>query len=655
VSAASGGIDPWFVDQIATLVDLRAALVDAPVLDERLLRRSKRAGLSDAQIAALRPELAGEDGVRALRHRLHLRPVYKTVDTCAAEFAAATPYHYSSYDEETEVAPSDRPKVIILGSGPNRIGQGIEFDYSCVHAVQALRVAGFETIMVNCNPETVSTDYDTADRLYFEPLTFEDVVEVVHAEDTSAAAAGGPGVVGVIVQLGGQTPLGLARRLKAAGVPIVGTSPESIHLAEDRGAFGKLLAEAGLLAPAHGTATSFAEAKRIADEIGYPVLVRPSYVLGGRGMEIVYDDATLRDYIGRATDISPEHPVLVDRFLDDAIEIDVDALADASGEVYLGGIMEHIEEAGIHSGDSACALPPITLAPADVAQVRAYTEAIARRIGVRGLLNVQYALKDDHLYVLEANPRASRTVPFVSKATAVPLAKAAARIMLGATIAELRSDGTLLADGDGGALPAGAPLAVKEAVLPFKRFRTIDGRGVDSLLGPEMKSTGEVMGIDTAFGRAFAKSQSAAYGSLPTEGKVFVTVANRDKRAMIFPVKRLADLGFEIIATTGTGEVLRRYGVECEIVPKHYEAHGGRDAVAVIASGEVGLVINTPQGSGARLDGYEIRSAAVAADIPCITTVPGAAAAVMGIEALIRGEMAVRPLQELHAVIRPGS
>jgi carbamoyl-phosphate synthase large subunit len=675
VSAASGGIDPWFVDQVAALVDLRAEIVAAPVLDERLLRRCKRAGLSDAQIASLRPELAGEDGVRALRHRLALRPVYKTVDTCAAEFAAATPYHYSSYDEETEVAPSDRPKVIILGSGPNRIGQGIEFDYSCVHAVQALRsnvfgrgtepaggaegagsvggADGYETVMVNCNPETVSTDYDTSDRLYFEPLTFEDVLEVVHAEDASGKAAGGPGVVGVIVQLGGQTPLGLARRLKAAGVPIVGTSPESIHLAEDRGVFGKLLAEAGLRAPAHGTATSFEEAKQIADEIGYPVLVRPSYVLGGRGMEIVYDDATLRAYIGRATDISPDHPVLVDRFLDDAIEIDVDALADPTGEVYLGGIMEHIEEAGIHSGDSACALPPITLASADVAKVRAYTEAIARRVGVRGLLNVQYALKDDVLYVLEANPRASRTVPFVSKATAVPLAKAAARIMLGATIAQLRGEGLLPAEGDGGQLPPEAPLAVKEAVLPFKRFRTADGKGVDSLLGPEMKSTGEVMGIDTAFGRAFAKSQTAAYGSLPTEGKIFVTVANRDKRGMIFPVKRLADLGFAIVATAGTGEVLRRHGVTCEIVRKHFESEkDGRDAVSMITAGEVALVINTPQGSGARMDGYEIRSAAVAADIPCITTVPGAAAAVMGIEALIRGEMTVRPLQELHAAIR---
>jgi carbamoyl-phosphate synthase large subunit len=673
VVAEASGIDRWFLDEIAALVDLRAEILAAPVLDEPLLRRAKRAGLSDRQLAALRPEFAGEDGVRTLRHRLGVRPVYKTVDTCAAEFAAETPYHYSSYDEETEVRPSSRPKVLILGSGPNRIGQGIEFDYSCVHAVQALRAkpatagaagvgadGGYETVMINCNPETVSTDYDTADRLYFEPLTFEDVLEVWHAEHASGRDAGGPGVVGVIVQLGGQTPLGLAARLARAGLPISGTSVESIHLAEDRGAFGELLAEAGLAAPAHGTATSFEHAKHIADEIGYPVLVRPSYVLGGRGMEIVYDEQTLRGYIGRATAISPEHPVLVDRFLDDAIEIDVDALADATGDVYIGGVMEHIEEAGIHSGDSSCVLPPITLGPGHIAEVRRFTEALARGIGVRGLINVQYALKDDQLYVLEANPRASRTVPFVSKATAVPLAKAAARIMLGATIAELRAEGMLVPTGDGAEPPAHAPIAVKEAVLPFKRFRTPAGKGVDSLLGPEMKSTGEVMGIDTMFGHAFAKSQTAAYGSLPTSGRIFVSVANRDKRGMIFPVKRLADLGFTIVATAGTGGVLRRYGIDCEIIRKHFEtaapgeSGNARNAVEMIMHGEVELVINTPQGSGkTRGDGYEIRTAAVAADIPCITTVPGAAAAVMGIEATIRGEMSVQPLQELHAALRP--
>ena len=574
--AAASGVDPWFVEQINGLVALRTELLDAPVLDEELLRRSKHSGLSDRQIAALRPELAGEVGVRALRRRLGIHPVYKTVDTCAAEFEAKTPYHYSSYEldpaAETEVAPqTEKPKVLILGSGPNRIGQGIEFDYSCVHAATTLSDAGFETVMINCNPETVSTDYDTADRLYFEPLTFEDVLEVFYAE--SASGAGGPGVVGAIVQLGGQTPLGLAEKLEKAGVPIVGTSPKAIDLAEDRGAFGEVLNIAGLPAPRFGTATSFEQARRIAADIGYPVLVRPSYVLGGRGMEIVYDEDTLQGYITRATELSPEHPVLVDRFLEDAIEIDVDALCDGT-EVYIGGVMEHIEEAGIHSGDSACALPPVTLGRSDIASVRKATEAIAHGIGVVGLLNVQYALKDDVLYVLEANPRASRTVPFVSKATAIPLAKACARIMLGASIAQLREEGVLAATGDGGTTPRNAPVAVKEAVLPFHRFRKADGSNIDSLLGPEMKSTGEVMGIDNNFGSAFAKSQTAAYGSLPTEGTVFVSVANRDKRSLVFPVKRLADLGFRVLATGGTAEMLRRNGIPCDEVRKHFEPPG---------------------------------------------------------------------------------
>jgi carbamoyl-phosphate synthase large subunit len=659
VSEASG-VDPWFVDQIAGLVTLRSELLDAPVLDEHLLRRGKYHGLSDRQIAALRPELAGEVGVRALRQRLGIHPVFKTVDTCAAEFEAKTPYHYSSYEldpaAETEVAPqADRPKVLILGSGPNRIGQGIEFDYSCVHAATTLSQAGFETVMVNCNPETVSTDYDTADRLYFEPLTFEDVLEIYYAEQQSGA--GGPGVVGVIVQLGGQTPLGLAERLEKAGVPIVGTSPKAIDLAEDRGAFGEVLNNAGLPAPRFGMATSFEQARRIAADIGYPVLVRPSYVLGGRGMEIVYDDATLEGYITRATQLSPEHPVLVDRFLEDAIEIDVDALCDGS-EVYIGGIMEHIEEAGIHSGDSACALPPVTLGRSDIDNVRRATEAIAHGIGVVGLLNVQYALKDDVLYVLEANPRASRTVPFVSKATAVPLAKACARIMLGATIAQLREEGVLVSTGDGATTPRDAPVAVKEAVLPFHRFRKADGAQIDSLLGPEMKSTGEVMGIDRDFGSAFAKSQTAAYGSLPAEGTVFVSVANRDKRSLVFPVKRLADLGFRVLATAGTAEMLRRNGIPCDEVRKHFEAPGEgrplRDAVDAIRAGEVNMVINTPYGnSGPRIDGYEIRSAAVEMNIPCVTTVQGASAAVQGIEAGIRGTIGVMSLQELHSALGP--
>ncbi len=647
------GIDPWFIDQIASLVELRAEIVAAPVLDESLLRRAKRAGLSDRQLAALRPELAGEDGVRALRHRLSVRPVFKTVDTCAAEFAARTPYHYSAYESdpaaESEVTEQrEKPKVIILGSGPNRIGQGIEFDYSCVHAAMALREAGYETVMVNCNPETVSTDYDTSDRLYFEPLTFEDVLEVVHSEQASGTLAG------VIVQLGGQTPLGLSQRLADAGVPIVGTTPEAIHLAEDRGSFGEVLTTAGLPAPKYGTATSFDGAKRIADRIGYPVLVRPSYVLGGRGMEIVYDEASLENYIARATEVSPEHPVLVDSFLDDAIEIDVDALFDGT-DVYLGGVMEHIEEAGIHSGDSACALPPTTLGRQDIDEVRRCTEALARGLGVRGLLNVQYALKDDTLYVLEANPRASRTVPFVSKATAAPLAKAAARVMLGAKIADLRAEGMLPAVADGADLPSNAPVAVKEAVLPFHRFRTREGHGVDSLLGPEMKSTGEVMGIDVSFGPAFAKSQTGAFGSLPTSGRAFVSVANKDKRAMVFPIKRLADLGFEILATIGTAEVLHRNGIPCTVVRKHNEVvdDGTPDVIDLIKAGEVDIVFNTPYGNpGPRVDGYEIRTAAVSRDMPCITTVQGAAAAVQGIEAAIRDNIGVRPLQSLQAALR---
>ena len=648
--AARSGIDPWFVDQIAALGELRSEILDAPVLDETMLRRAKRAGLSDRQIASVRPEFAGEDGVRALRHRLGIRPVYKTVDTCAAEFAARTPYHYSAYETdpsaESEVtAQTGKPKVLILGSGPNRIGQGIEFDYSCVHATTALREAGFETVMVNCNPETVSTDYDTADRLYFEPLTFEDVLEVVHAEQASGTVAG------VIVQLGGQTPLGLAQRLTAAGVPVVGTPADAIDLAEDRGEFGEVLRRAGLPAPAFGTATSFEQARDIADRIGYPVLVRPSYVLGGRGMEIVYDEETLAGYIARATEISPSRPVLVDRFLDDAVEIDVDALFDGT-ELYLGGVMEHIEEAGVHSGDSSCTLPPITLGRSVLSDVRRSTEAIARGVGVRGLLNVQYALHGDTLYVLEANPRASRTVPFVSKATAVPLAKAAARIMLGATVAELRAEGMLPRTSDGATTPASVPVAVKEAVLPFNRFRTPTGQGVDPLLGPEMKSTGEVMGIDASFGPAFAKAQAAAYGSLPTSGRVFVSVADRDKRAMVFPVRRLADLGFEVLATDGTAEILRRHGIDVTEVRKWSDRKEGDTVVDRILAGDVDVIVNTPYGNvGPRADGYEIRAAAVTKGVPCITTVQGAAAAVQGIEAMIAGSIGVRSLQDAHAAL----
>ena len=644
-------IDPWFVDQLFLIHEVAMEVRDASELSPHILRKAKRHGLSDGQIGGLRD--MREDVVRGVRHALGLRPVYKTVDTCAAEFAAKTPYHYSSYDEETEVEPRTKPAVLILGSGPNRIGQGIEFDYSCVHAALALSEVGYETVMINCNPETVSTDYDTADRLYFEPLTLEDVLEIVYAEQQAGPLAG------VIVQLGGQTPLGLAAGLEAAGVPIVGTTPHAIHLAEERGAFSKVLAEADLPSPKHGMATSFASARHIADEIGYPVLVRPSYVLGGRGMEIVYDEATLADYIGRATTISGEHPVLVDRFLDDAVEIDVDALYDGE-DLFLGGIMEHIEEAGVHSGDSSCALPPITIGSEDIKRIRESTRAIAEGVGVRGLLNIQFALSSDVLYVLEANPRASRTVPFVSKATATPLAKAAARLMLGESIADLRKAGVLPEEGDGGLLPDLAPVAVKEAVMPFNRFRTFEGKTVDTVLGPEMRSTGEVMGIDSGFGTAFAKAQAGAQDGLPTSGQVFVSVANRDKRHMIFPIKRLADLGFEILATSGTAAVLRRNGVEATVIRKlHEESQPGTDPRSIvdrILEGDIGLIINTPHGvtSGGspRIDGYEIRTAAVAENIPCITTVQGLGAAVQGIEALLAGNIGVKSLQEWGAEVK---
>ena len=641
-------IDPWFVDQLFLLDEIAAELSEAPELTPELLRHAKRHGFSDLQVGEIRGLRA--DVVREVRHALGIRPVFKTVDTCAAEFAAKTPYFYSSYDEENEVAPRTKPAVIILGSGPNRIGQGIEFDYSCVHASFALSDAGYETVMVNCNPETVSTDYDTSDRLYFEPLTLEDVLEIVHAETQA-----GP-VAGVIVQLGGQTPLGLAQALKDNGVPIVGTQPEAIDLAEERGAFGRVLKEAGLPAPKHGTAFSFDEAKAIADEIGYPVLARPSYVLGGRGMEIVYDEPSLASYLERHAGLISEHPVLIDRFLDDAVEIDVDALYDGT-ELYLGGVMEHIEEAGIHSGDSACALPPITLGGYDIKRLRTSTEGIAKGVGVRGLINIQFALSGDILYVLEANPRASRTVPFTSKATAVPLAKAAARISLGATIAELRAEGMLPAEGDGGTLPADAPISVKEAVMPWSRFRDVHGRGVDTVLGPEMRSTGEVMGIDKVFGTAYAKSQAGAYGALPTKGKVFVSVANRDKRNLVFPARALVELGFEVLATSGTAEVLQRGGIPATVVRKHSDGegpNGEKTIVQLIHDGEVDLIINTPYGTGGRLDGYEIRTAAVSRGVPCLTTVQAMGAAVQGIVALTRDEIGVMSLQEHAELINAG-
>ena len=628
-------IDPWFLDQIVLLCEVAREVKQASALDREVLENAKRHGFSDFQIGKIRGLTEAE--VRSIRHTLDLRPVYKTVDTCAAEFAAKTPYHYSSYDLENEVSPRSNPAVIILGSGPNRIGQGIEFDYSCVHASLTLREKGYDTIMINCNPETVSTDYDTSSRLYFEPLTLEDVLEVIHAETLA-----GP-IVGVITQLGGQTPLGLAQGLKDAGVTILGTTPEAIHLAEERGAFGEVLAKANLPAPEHGMATSFDDAKEIADRIGYPVLVRPSFVLGGRGMEIVYDETMLRDYLSRAVEINPEHPVLVDRFLDDAIEIDVDALYDGT-DLYLGGVMEHIEEAGIHSGDSACSLPPYTLSAQQIVHIRNSTIAIAKGTGVRGLLNVQYALAEGILYVLEANPRASRTVPFVSKATGVSLAKAAARIAVGDTIAQLRTEGFLRKTGDGGDSPSGCPISIKEAVLPFSRFH-----GVDTVLGPEMKSTGEVMGIDHDFGSAFAKSQLAAYrDGLPKAGTLFISVADRDKPKIVDAVKSLVNLGFKVMATKGTGAYLAEHDIETMQIDKQHEGKsaGHKTSVEAIMDGDINLVVNTPYGTGARRDGYEIRLATVLAGIASITTAQGLIAAASGIESLHLGPMEVKSIQE---------
>ncbi|WIB41236.1 carbamoyl-phosphate synthase large subunit [Curtobacterium sp. MCLR17_058] len=634
-------IDPWFIDQIVLINEVADEVRAADTLDADTMRWAKEHGFSDTQIASLRSTDAApvsEQQVRDERHAQGIRPVFKTVDTCAGEFPALTPYHYSSYDTETEITPSDRKKVVILGSGPNRIGQGVEFDYSCVHASFALSAAGFETIMINCNPETVSTDYDTSDRLYFEPLTAEDVLEVIEAEAASGK------LVGVVVQLGGQTALGLAKPLEAAGIPILGTSPTAIDSAEERGQFSAILDAAGLLAPRNGTAHDLASATTVAEEIGYPVLVRPSFVLGGRGMEILYDSPSLADYFDRMADqaiIGPELPLLVDRFLDDAVEIDVDALFDGE-RLYIGGIMEHLEEAGIHSGDSACTLPPVGLGRAEIQGVVDATEKIARGIGVQGLLNVQFAIGAGVLYVLEANPRASRTVPFVSKALGIPLAKAASRIMTGTTVAELVAEG-MLPERDGAFVPAQSPVAVKEAVLPFRRFRTREGQVVDSVLSPEMRSTGEVMGIDRDFPRAFLKSQDAAYGGLPTSGTVFVSVADTDKRAIVLPVHRLQQLGFTIIATEGTAEILRRNGIEVGIVGKY--SQGGESVVDLLARGEVDIVINTPSGAAGRADGYEIRAATVAADKPLFTTIAQIGAAVAAIET-IGSPLNVRSLQD---------
>jgi len=629
VSKASA-IDPWFVDRIAWVAERAAALrgseLDSVPATELL--EAKRAGLSDRRIAGLTRSTERE--VRLARRRLGVLPVFKTVDTCAGEFEARTPYHYSTYEDESEVRPGSRPRVVILGAGPNRIGQGIEFDYACVQAAFALREAGFETVMVNSNPETVSTDYDTSDRLYFEPLTVEDVLAVCEAEQPA----------GVIVQLGGQTPLAMAAELEREGVPIFGTSPHGMDLAEDRTKFAGVLRALGLPAPSHGEAGSAEESREVAGRIGYPLVVRPSYVLGGRAMDIVYTPQELEGFVATAAAASPRHPVFMDRFLEGAIEVDVDAVSDGH-QVLIGAVMEHIEEAGVHSGDSTCVIPPATLSDDELDRIEDAVRAIAGALGVRGLLNVQMAVRDDVPFVLEANPRASRTVPFVSKATGVPLARIAARVMAGATLSELRADG-LVPEAVSSGYRDLCHVAVKAAVLPFARFA-----GVDTVLGPEMRSTGEVMGIAESLGLALGKAQEATGAALPAGGTVFVSVANRDKRPILFPVRRLGELGFGVVATRGTAAVLGRAGVKVTRVMKRSE--GSPNAEDLIEAGRVDLVFNTPFGRGPRTDGSFIRTAAVKAGIPCITTVPGILAAVQGIEALRAGRPVPRPLQEYHA------
>jgi carbamoyl-phosphate synthase large subunit len=636
-------IDPWFLDQMLIIVDERHALDGTPLKDvtRSQMRRAKRLGFADAQIAYLLK--SDEMSVRAHRESLGVIPTYKTVDTCSAEFAAQTPYHYSTYEDENEVRPSDRPRVIILGSGPNRIGQGIEFDYCCVHASFALRDAGYETVMVNCNPETVSTDYDTSDRLYFEPLTREDVLNVIAAE-TLAAGGVAPKV---IVGLGGQTPLKLSGLIDPA--LIAGTSPHSIDLAEDREKWNQLCNSLSIPQPPGGTAVTFEEASKIAASVGYPVLVRPSYVLGGRAMQIVHDHAALEramdqmakdGSLGKEGGLSAERPVLIDHFLEDATEVDVDAIRDHTGEVLIGGVMEHVEEAGVHSGDSACAIPPQTLPSWVVEVISAYTTAIANALDVRGLINVQFAVLGTTVFVIEANPRASRTVPFVAKATGVPLAKVASRVMLGATLAELRVEGLLTPPVTGG------HVSVKEAVLPFNRFPE-----VDTALGPEMRSTGEVMGIDRTFGRAFVKSQTAAGTVLPTSGMVFLSLNDGDKPAGLVVAKRLRELGLGIAATTGTAAYLAKFDQTVDlVVGKLSEIEGSTmdNAVDLVAQGAISFVVNTPHGRGSREDGEAIRKAANSNRVSSVTTVEAALAAVNGLWEQRLSEVEVRSLQEYH-------
>jgi carbamoyl-phosphate synthase large subunit len=626
-------VDPWFLDQILSISEERLHLEDLGMdaMDRRGWKRAKRLGFADAQLAHLWGR--GADEVRSAREAAGVRPTYKTVDTCGAEFAAETPYHYSTWEDEDEVRPSDRPKVMILGSGPNRIGQGLEFDYCCVHASFALRDAGYETIMVNCNPETVSTDYDTSDRLYFEPLTAEDVANVIDAEQPIA----------VIVSLGGQTPLKLAATLPPG--LIAGTSPESIDRAEDREQWNVLCSQLGITQPPGGTAVDTAGALAVAGEVGYPVLVRPSYVLGGRGMEIVYDDAQLAramaelsgfGSLGIEGGLSVERPVLVDRFLEDATEVDVDAIRDHLGMVVIGAVMEHVEEAGVHSGDSACIIPPPHLSAAVVERIEEHTRSIAEALDVRGPINVQYAVKDDEVYVIEANPRASRTLPFVAKATGVPMAKVASRVMMGATLDELRLEGLLRER------VVGDHVAVKEAVLPFDRFPE-----ADPLLGPEMRSTGEVMGIDLTTGLAFTKSQIAAGGALPDSGTVFMSLADRDKAVGLEAARGLVDLGLDVAATSGTAEHLVANGVPVTTVVAKL-GEDGVDAVELIRSGSVQMVVNSPRGRGPRSDGEHIRAAAGVVGIPLLTTANAALAAARGLADWRRFPLAVRTLQEYH-------
>ena len=624
------GIDPWFLAQLKRLTEIRRLIEEAPVLDGPLLKKAKRAGFSDHQIAFLRSRYNGADeaSIRKARIEAGVLPTYKTVDTCAAEFDAYTPYYYSTYEDEDEVVQSTNRSVVILGSGPNRIGQGIEFDYCCVHAAMAVKEAGYDAIMINCNPETVSTDYDTSTRLYFEPLTFEDVMNIIDREKPE----------GVIVTLGGQTPLKLATALEAEGVRLLGTPSDSIDAAEDRGRFTRLLIQLGIDQAPGDVARSPQEALDVAHRIGYPALVRPSYVLGGRAMEIVYSDEMLERYIAGAVKVSPAHPVLVDRFLEGAIEVDVDAVADGE-DVYIGGIMEHIEEAGIHSGDSACVLPPFSIANGKLNRIADATHKLAKSLGVRGLINVQFAVKDEDVYCLEVNPRASRTVPFVGKVTGIPMAKVAVRVMLGEKLQDIDMLPKKPSEGHWWGIDGLNHMGVKEAVLPFARFP-----GVDTILGPEMKSTGEVMGIDRELGAAFAKSQAGGGWALPEKGTVFVSVADRDKRSIIFPAKKLAELGFDICATDGTADVLKRAGVPARSVRKH--SQGADNITDEIIAGKIDLVINTPFGRGARSDGYFIRTAAVRANIPCITTLSGVQATVQGIESLKKGGFQVTSLQE---------